>query len=229
MTTPEATDLAELVQKARVLLLDFDGPICSIFAGHSPTLVAQQLATALVADGETVPQRVHETADPFDVLRFASTLGEDAARRTEARLRQAELVAVPTASPTPGIEGLINAWLSIGRAVAAVSNNSEAAVTAYATQHQLQLYPIIGRTSADAELLKPSPHLLLRALVALDASHDEALLVGDSPSDIDAGNRASVATIGFANKPGKHERLAAAGANLIIDDLTLLAAAVRST
>lgn len=36
-----ATDLRDAVANARVVLLDFDGPICSIFAGHPAPAVAE--------------------------------------------------------------------------------------------------------------------------------------------------------------------------------------------
>ncbi|MGD9736008.1 MAG: haloacid dehalogenase, partial [Solirubrobacterales bacterium] len=75
--------------------------------------------------------------DPFDVLRCAATLSPTAAERTHERLTAAELAAVPTARPTPGADDLIRAWRDNGRQVAAVSNNSQAAVTAYLARHGL--------------------------------------------------------------------------------------------
>jgi phosphoglycolate phosphatase len=71
-------------------------------------------------------------------------------------------------------------------------------------------------------LLKPSPHLVSRALDALGANADEAVLVGDSTSDIDAARHAGVRTIGYANKPGKVDHLTNSGAQLVIDDLDAL-------
>lgn len=230
MTAPATADLSALLQRARVLLLDFDGPICSIFAGHPAPQIARELLDALHDDGHPVPEGDDAPTDPFDVLRYAATLGPDAAEQTEARLRAAELAAVPTARPTPHAAELIRAWRHDGRQVAAVSNNSQPTLTAYLDRHGIELDAIVGRTSPDPGLLKPSPHLVLRALDALEASPDDALLIGDSPSDIHAARHAALATIGYANKPGKAARLADAGARAVIDDmLTLTAAAERAT
>jgi hypothetical protein len=74
---------------------------------------------------------------------------------------------------------------------------------------------VIGRTSADPALLKPSPHLVTHALDAFGAATDESILIGDSTSDIAAGREAGIARIGYANKPGKRHRLANAGAQLV--------------
>lgn len=219
MTVPAATELAALVQRARVLLLDFDGPICSIFAGHPAPLVAQELVAALSEGGETVPAEIRGSSDPFDVLRFAATLGDEVAGRTEAQLRAAEVAAVTTAQPTPRAEAVIGAWRSSERPVAVVSNNSEAAVAAYVARRGLQLDLVVGRTCFDPSLLKPNSHLLIRALAGLGAGALECVLVGDSPSDVAAGREAGVPTIGFANKSGKRARLQGAGANFVIDDL----------
>jgi len=41
---------------------------------------------------------------------------------------------------------------------------------------------------------KPDPGVLLKSLEALGARADECLLVGDSPSDMEAGRRAGIRT-----------------------------------
>ena len=99
----------------------------------------------------------------------------------------------------------------------------------YLERRDLELDAIIGRTSVDAALLKPNPHLVLRTLDALGAIADTSVLVGDSPSDVLAAHAARIATIGFANKPGKRERLADAGARAVVDDLRTLAPTARAS
>jgi phosphoglycolate phosphatase len=55
-----------------------------------------------------------------------------------------------------------------------------------------------------------------------------AVFIGDSVTDIEAGQAASTPTIGYANKPGKHQRLTAAGADAVIDTMRSLAQALQS-
>lgn len=52
-------------------------------------------------------------------------------------------------------------------------------------------------TSDDAEQSKPDPDIVMAALARGKLSPDEAVLLGDTPYDIEAGGRAGVATIAF--------------------------------
>jgi phosphoglycolate phosphatase len=62
---------------------------------------------------------------------------------------------------------------------------------------------VVACTSHDPALLKPSPHLINKAVRGLDADPAATALVGDSLTDIEAAQSADVASIGYANKPGK--------------------------
>ena len=69
----------------------------------------------------------------------------------------------------------------------------------------------------------------MQALQALKVAPDAAVLVGDSATDVAAARAAGVACVGYANKPGKAERLAAAGADAIVTDMTDLAGVLART
>ncbi|MGS2613651.1 HAD family hydrolase [Micromonospora sp. LZ34] len=63
--------------------------------------------------------------------------------------------------------------------------------------------------------MTPNPVPVRRAGLAVDAAPGRCVLIGDSTSDIEGGRAAGVRTIGFANKPGKRNHLARAGADAI--------------
>ena len=170
-----------------------------------------------------MPEAVAREDDPIEVLRYASALDLDATS-VEATLREAELAAVETARPTPHAREVILACHQTSRRVAVISNNSQAAVEHYLAAHGLaeHIDVIAGRTEPDPRLLKPHPHLILRALDALGSDPATCALVGDSISDIQAAQKARTASIGFANKPGKAERLQRAGADAIVVTMTEL-------
>lgn len=126
---------------------------------------------------------------------------------------------------------LISLARSAGRRVAVVSNNSEPSVDKYLVQRGLRSHVafISARYDAlDPALLKPDPHVLRRALERVDARPANAVIVGDSIADIEAGRAAGVLTIGFSTKQAKRVALMQAGADAICDDLIRIAGALVS-
>lgn len=219
-----ATRLTSVLRRARTVLFDFDGPICSVFAGYPASCVAQKLHDHLATIGADLHLTGPQAEDPLEVLRLAAALGDDVVRQVDNLLTLAETTAVRTAVPTPGGESSIRAWAASGRRIAIVSNNSTAAVNAYLTHHGLALVvgvAVIGREYAKPHLMKPDPQPLLAALHLLGAEPESAVLVGDSPTDIQAAHAAGVMCIGYVNKPGKREALRDADA--VIDDMAILA------
>ena len=70
---------------------------------------------------------------------------------------------------------------------------------------------IEGTTSGDdAESSKPDPDIVAVALRRLRSAPEEALMVGDTPYDVEAARRAGVACIGFRSGGWDDERLAGA-------------------
>jgi HAD superfamily hydrolase (TIGR01509 family) len=227
MTTgPDA--LAQVIGRTRWLLLDFDGPICSIFAGQPASSVAAHMRALLAEEGTQLPASA--SSDPIEVLRSVAGLDPALTARIESALRAAELTASRTAEPTPYAREAILACHATNRAVAVVSNNSQAAVETYLQLHQLDHHVdlVVGRTQPDPTLLKPSPYLLVHAMQALGADQDACAFVGDTSSDVQSARAAGVRSIGYANKPGKLDRLVGAGADAVITTMADLATTLRT-
>ncbi|TDO39310.1 HAD family hydrolase [Paractinoplanes brasiliensis] len=195
--------------------MDFDGPICSVFAGYPAPRVATELVKLLVGLDIEVPAEVRGEPDPMEVLRWA---GEQCSPKVvtavEDALCEAELRAVAVASPTPfGHELIANAHAR-GLPVAIVSNNSVPAVEAYLAAHELTslVAPIVGRAYADPARMKPHPGPIRDAVRILGASHAYCTLVGDSLTDIEAAQAAGVGVVGYANRSWKVDAFSAADA-----------------
>ena len=223
--------LVEILRRTSCVLLDFDGPVCAVFAGHPAGSVADELRAIVAAHRGTVPDAIADLDDPLQLLRLVADLGDAGLTTAVAdACRDAEVAAVATAAPTPGTPEFLAAVHASGRQVAIVSNNSVEAVRAYLHTHDLSRH--VDQVSArhdgmDLRLLKPDRYLVDLALSALDADPPSAVLVGDSVRDIEAGRAAGTAIIGYANKPGKRQRLVDAGADAVVDNMTELADAVR--
>ena len=224
-TENDPEKLRELITHARVVLWDFDGPVCRLFAGHSAERVATELAGWIEGRGlhGLLTESELESLDPHVVLRAVDRRHprSDLVAELEERLTQEELRATATALPTAYADPLIRTWTAIGSRLAIATNNSPRVVRRYLTDRGLNscFAPhIYGRTQ-DLQRLKPDPHCLNRALNAMGASPSAALMIGDTPSDFEAAESAHVPFLGYARNEFKEKRLRDAGATSIVSSL----------
>ncbi|NDL61151.1 HAD family hydrolase [Phytoactinopolyspora mesophila] len=218
--------LDALLSRSRCVLLDFDGPVCSVFAAVDTAKLADELRRLLPA---APPPEIAASTDPMAVLYHAQTIDHATARKIEAALTTAEHDAIALARPTVGAVETIHAAVHTGRRAGIVSNNAETAIRVYLDAHKLSPHidVVAARTPENAARLKPWPDLLFAALAQLDAEPSTTVFVGDSPSDVMAAHAAGVAAIGYANKPGKRERLSSQDPARVIVSMDDLAIALR--
>lgn len=214
-----SAELVDLLSAKTSILLDFDGPVCSIFANRPAPGVAGALRATLAEAGMVIPIEVGDERDPLEVLKWTATLGRpDLVREVESRLIAEEAEAARSSEPTPfGRETVIGGF-EAGKPIALVSNNSSNSIRVYLARQRLSRYgmPVSGRAFARPDLMKPNPEPILTAAKALSVSPEDCVLIGDSLADINGAHAAGVAVIGYANRPEKAERFAAAGANIVI-------------
>ncbi|WP_371548304.1 HAD family hydrolase [Streptomyces sp. NBC_00554] len=223
--TAETEKLREVIKRARVVLFDFDGPICRLFAGHSAEDVAKDLVEWLEAQGLrgllTEEERGHP--DPHVVLRVVNRRhpSSDLVVELEELLTQHELKAVPSAWPTPFADPLIRTWTAVGVRLAVATNNSPRVVARYLEGRGLTecFAPNVYGRTRNLDHLKPHPHCLNRALNALGAAPSAALMIGDTPSDFLAAREAGVPFLGYARNATKEKELRKAGAEVIVGSL----------
>ncbi|WP_240980786.1 HAD family hydrolase [Streptomyces sp. Z423-1] len=232
-TRDDTEGLRALIADARVVLWDFDGPICRLFAGHSAEGVASDLVEWLEGRGlrGLLTERERQSLDPHAVLRAVDRRqrGSDLVAELEERLTKEELKAAPLAMPTAYADPLIRTWTAVGSRLAITTNNSPRVVREYLTSRGLLACfapHIYGRTQ-DLHHLKPHPHCLHRALHALGAAPSAALMIGDTPSDLEAARKAGVPFLGYARNQAKETQLRDAGATEVVGSLETVLKAVR--
>lgn len=227
---PPGQVLDAILTRSRYVLLDFDGPVCDIFAGLPAPTVAERLRKLITGQGVTLPTQIASSLDPIEVFVFSATVSADLATQVEAEMADQEQAAAATARPTPYVHEVVTSCRDSGRAVAVVSNNSEQAVRTYLELHGLddRIQFISARTSHDPALLKPNPHLIEQAMTGLGASPDECALIGDSTTDMQAAVSAGTDSIGYANRPGKYDSLTASGATAVVSSLADLVLILRA-
>ena len=223
--------LIEVISGTKALLLDFDGPVCSVFAGYAAGLVAEDLRTSLRREGVTFPADIAATRDPLQILRWAGDTHPGITQLADDVLTAAEQRAVATAKPTAGSHEVILTATRTGRQVAIVSNNSHAAIVAYLEHHQLtpHVRVVVGRAYAQPALMKPHTHSVAKALNALGVDASVSVLIGDSPPDMEAARAMHVPTIGYAKDPERATGLWEAQAEMVISSMHALATALQTT
>lgn len=232
-TDEEPNELRRLIEDARVVLWDFDGPICRLFAGHSAERVANDLATWLESRGlhGLLTEDERELLDPHVVLRAVDRRhpGSDLVAELEERLTQEESRATVSAMPTPYADPLIRTWAAVGTRLAITTNNSPRVVREYLVSRGLGACfapHVYGRTQ-ELNHLKPDPHCINRALNAIGAAPGNALMIGDAPTDLLAAQAAGVPFLGYARNERKGKLLYDAGAETVVDSLEPVLRLVR--
>jgi hypothetical protein len=131
MSQPEPSSLDQIVRQTRHLLLDFDGPVCTLYPDRSAAMVARRLLTTIATLSVAIPEPIAKTTDPLAVLSFATTISPDLAARVESELSGQELTAATTATPAGHIHDLITSCHESGRTVTVISQVAARAVNSY--------------------------------------------------------------------------------------------------
>ncbi|ANP57194.1 HAD family hydrolase [Streptomyces griseochromogenes] len=214
---------------ARVVVWDFDGPICRLFAGHEAERAAAALVAPLERQGLSglLTDAERETRDPRVVLRAAHRLppGTDLRAELEELLAREELRAVSSAMPTAYADPLIRTWTAIGARMAIATDTSARAVRAYLDSRGLIscFGPHIHGRTQDA------PYRLDRALDAMGTAPADALVIGGTPADLRAAQTAGVPFLGHARNQDEENLLRQAGASAIVRSFEPVLSALRAT
>lgn len=170
------------------------------------------------------------TSDPLRLLQWTGTHQPALIADVEKRLLVAERNAAKTAAPTVHADTVLKNASESGLGIAVVSNNSTLAVRTYLEMHGLAAHvsAVCGRVPGHPELMKPNPHLVVRASELLGARAGRCVLVGDSATDMEAAGAAGARRVGYAKAPDQVAVLEMAGAEVVIEDMAILAHAITN-
>ena len=116
---------------------------------------------------------------------------------SEARTEIFRTRYLPAIRPTRGATAFVQ-WLLKNRVTVRIATSAkEAEVKALLAICGGEALVEEATTSDDAERSKPDPDILVAALEKSGASPDRAVMVGDTPYDIEAATRTGLATIAF--------------------------------
>ena len=121
-------DVRSLLHEADHVLIAFDGPLCTVFEPGEARATAERLRLLL---GANLPRTVARTGDPFEVLRYAASCGENTGYILERQLATYESEAVAFGPATDGAEDAVRSLYASGHSVTAIGNQSVYAIRAF--------------------------------------------------------------------------------------------------
>jgi pyrophosphatase PpaX len=129
--------------------------------------------------------------------------------------------------PYEGVVSAIRGFASVGHPMALVTSKSDWLASRALVHVGLDdvIPVVVGCDSCTRH--KPHPEPVERALALLRSEPRDAIFVGDSPHDVEAGRAAGVYTIGVTWGAFTPDEMARAGADLVIHEIEALAGAVK--
>ncbi len=204
--------------RARGVIFDMDGTLADSI-GHY-----YELACLFAELAEVPPvsrERVCElmgTGEP-DLLRkllpvnfddYEQTLGRFVRERLPGWMKAAE-----TIEPLPGCVDLLHELHTRGQLLGVATSSGRALpyLDRWGVRHVF--HTVVGRE--DHSERKPHPEAVLRCLDGMGIGAEDAIYVGDSPIDIEAGRRAGVCTVGVLTGTSRRDVLAAVSPDHLLD------------
>ena len=210
-----------MFNSVQALLFDFDGTLVrpSIDFDEMRTRVLDVVASFGVGTHPLERMHVLEL-----IARVTAELGDgspaatDLCVRTDQVILEIELEAAAHTRPYNGVPEMLSELGARGYGVGIVTRNCRAAVEIVLAHHPL--YHQILLTRDDVEHVKPDPRHLLSALDVLRIDRTKALMCGDHPMDVLAGQRIGARTVGVLAPGVGPERFAEVRPDLVLDDVT---------
>ena len=183
-------------RKLEGVLLDVDGTLIDSNGAHAQSWSDTFREFGYDIPAERVRPLIGKGGDKL--LPELTGVEADSQRGKELTERRAEIFKeryVPTLRQTRGARALIDRLRKEGlRLIIATSANEDELHTML---HQVGLEDLLAKktSSDDAESSKPDPDIIVAALEKGGLTSQAAILLGDTPYDIEAARRASVDTV----------------------------------
>jgi HAD superfamily hydrolase (TIGR01509 family) len=208
-------------------ILDIDGTLVDTNYHHALTWYM-----AFRQHGVVLPvSRIHLHIGMGGDQLVAAVAGEEVEERCGDDIRAVEsalyMAVIGTTSVLDGARELIEHLKAAGRQVVLASSAKEQEVEHYLDLLGARDLVDAWTTSADVESTKPEPDLVRAALEQLDG--DEAVMVGDTPWDVQAAAKAGVPTIALLTGGFSEAELRDAGAVAVFDSIPALREDLAST
>jgi HAD superfamily hydrolase (TIGR01509 family) len=212
-----------------IAILDIDGTLVDTNYQHALGWFRAFRANGIVLQLWRIHRHIGMGGDQL----VGALTDERTERRLGDRIRDEEkqryLELIDEVEPMEGSRELIEDLKRRGHRVVLASSAKQDEVDHYLDQLDARGLADAWTTSADVDATKPHPDLVHAALQRIDGSPDEAVMVGDTPWDVQAASRAGVGTLTVRTGGFGADELREAGALAIFESVRELCERLEET
>jgi HAD superfamily hydrolase (TIGR01509 family) len=182
-----------MTERAKVVVLDIDGTLIDSNDAHAQAWVDVGREFGFDIDFAHVRRLIGMGGDK--VLPELTGLEEDTETGTRMKERRGEIFRehyLPELQAFPRARALLERFRDDGLALVVATSASKEDMNALLKQAGVADLIEEKTSSSDAEESKPDPDIVQAALKSADARPGEAIMLGDTPYDVEASGRAGV-------------------------------------
>jgi HAD superfamily hydrolase (TIGR01509 family) len=182
----------------KAVLFDVDGTLVDSNDAHAAAWVKAFTEHGVTVDPALVRRCIGMGGDKL--MPAVSGMADDSQRGAAIAKRRGEIFMtefVPSLKPFKDADDLVAAVKALGLTAVAASSAKEDELKELLELSDTTSLMDDTTSSDDAEESKPAPDIIDAALRRAKASPAEAIMIGDTPYDIEAARRAGVKTIAF--------------------------------
>ncbi len=209
---------AAMVNTIKAVLLDIDGTLVDSNDAHAAAWVDALAEAGFDVTFDRVRALIGKGGDK--VLPELTGLEDDSPRGEEITARRAAIFRktyYPTLRPFPGGRALLARFKSLGLTLVVATSAGEKELAPLLKVAQIDDLVDARTSSSDAEKSKPDPDILQVALARAGCKPHEAIMLGDTPYDLESARRAGITAVAVRSGGWGDEDLSAAAA--IYDDV----------
>lgn len=206
-----------ITQQPEVAILDVDGTLIDSNGAHARSYVDAATEMGLEMDLEATRRAIGKGGDRL--LPEVAGVSEDSSDGEQLTRRKKEIFRsryLPHLQPTPGARALLHRLRDDGVKLVVASSASEDELGPLLERAGLRDLIQNTTSSDDAEESKPAPDIVVAALNKANCPAERAVMLGDTPYDVEAAIHAGVRVI--AVRCGGWDDDALHGAVAIYDD-----------
>jgi HAD superfamily hydrolase (TIGR01509 family) len=186
------------MKSLKAILLDVDGTLIDSVTEHAQSWVDVCSEYGYEVELKDARRMIGMGGDR--VLPELTGVEEDSDLGQQITARRGEIFReeyLPSLQPFPGVRELLERLVGEGYKLVAASSASVEDLKKLLEKAGVEDLFHEQTSSDDAASSKPAPDIIEAALGRAGCSPDEAVMIGDTPYDVTAANRAGVACIGF--------------------------------